>query len=329
MRRQTHWLVFWWCAGGALLGSLFPVAGWLWASEGDLGTHAIMEAHRVQPVLTIVASAPLVLALAGAVAGTFHRRVHMAFRRCEQTVRERTAELQSANNRLVELMHAKDRFVNTIGHELRTPITAVVGFAGCLESAWEQGDPGELAELVSLISTQASEVSGILEDLLVASRADLTGLSIASQELDLGNIALECVRALGHTPEFVANLVVDAHPATVTADAGRVRQIVRNLLTNAERYGGRHVRIQSGSRDQRGFVRVCDDGDGVPAADAAIIFEPFTHSEGTAVASGSVGIGLSVSRTLARLMGGEIEYRRESGWTVFELSLPLEYTTVA
>ena len=189
--RPSTYRVLGWCAVGILLGLAFPVAAWVWASGGNLGWATIRAAHRDQPVLTIIDTAPLVLGIAGAIVGVLQQRIHEAYDRCETTVRERTGELQTANNRLVSLMDAKDQFVSTVGHELRTPITSVTGFAEVLRESHRTSTPEEISELVEVIALQAAEVVDILDDLLVASRGQISGLSIENQHLDLSDLSTE------------------------------------------------------------------------------------------------------------------------------------------
>jgi len=104
------------------------------------------------------------------------------------------------------------------------------------------------------------------------------------------------------------------------ADRLRVRQIVRNLLTNASRYGGAvaEVVIQDGTLPS---IQVRDNGSGVPDELVQRIFEPYGRAHSRGIATEAVGLGLTVSRTLAESMGGSLEYRHEGGWSVFELTL--------
>jgi signal transduction histidine kinase len=109
--------------------------------------------------------------------------------------------------------------------------------------------------------------------------------------------------------------------ASCHADPLRVRQIVRNLLSNAVRYGGTTITVHLDSSDGRGRVVVADDGDGIPADAVDSIFETYTRAHSSAVRPGSVGIGLAVSRRLARLMGGDVVYEPGPP-TAFVLTLP-------
>jgi two-component system sensor histidine kinase MtrB len=108
----------------------------------------------------------------------------------------------------------------------------------------------------------------------------------------------------------------------VLADPTRVLQVVRNLVTNADRHGGLRLTISATVVDDLVLLAVSDDGSGVPDGDVERIFEPYRRSDAATTMPGSIGLGLHVSRILARLMGGDVRYRREGELTVFEFSIP-------
>jgi len=215
---------------------------------------------------------------------------------------------------MAALIKAKDEFIASISHELRTPLTAVVGLTSEL-SSMEGLSEGERAELMGLVAGQAEEMSNIVEDLLVAARAEMGAIAVETATVNLEAELAKALDGLG--------IGVDEMPATVpnvVADASRVRQILRNLLTNAVRYGGPKRRILAGSEQGSVWLEVRDDGQGVGGDEASEIFEPYSTAH-TGV-SGSVGLGLAVARQLAELMGGSLSYRRDADETVFRLELP-------
>ena len=105
-----------------------------------------------------------------------------------------------------------------------------------------------------------------------------------------------------------------------TADVVRVRQIVRNLITNAIRYGGDHIGLHVG-QGTRPFIEVIDDGDGVPLEQREAIFDPYFQASSGSRVLGSLGLGLSISRELARRMGGDLAYSYVGGQSIFRLDL--------
>jgi len=229
-------------------------------------------------------------------------------------------ERESAREGLVELAAAKDRFIATVSHELRTPLAAVVGFSGELAEGLDRYSLQEVAEMVTLISSQSQEVAQLVDDLLTAERAASGNLTFRPSSFDLLDECRSIVGSLGIELE----VTVDGDPSLVAwADTLRTRQIVRNLLTNAQRYGGSRVRVEVSSKANLAVLVVSDDGPGVKGIDAEHIFDPYYRSQSSADSKPeSVGLGLAVARQLARMMGGDLIYRRRNGWTRFELTLP-------
>ncbi|MGH3650379.1 MAG: sensor histidine kinase, partial [Acidimicrobiia bacterium] len=162
----------------------------------------------------------------------------------------------------------------------------------------------------------AGEMSNIVEDLLVAARAEVGTIAVEMQPVDLIAEARATLEGLGMSAELPKT-----SPPTVLADPRRVRQVLRNLLTNAQRYGGPKRRITAGAFLGRAWLEVRDNGDGVPDEDVEHIFEPYVT--GRMGAGGSVGLGLAVARQLTELMGGSLEYERGGVESVFRLELPL------
>ncbi len=169
---------------------------------------------------------------------------------------------------------------------------------------------------MQLAAGQAQEMANIVEDLLVASRAESDNITIRSEVVSLRD-ALEFT--LSGMPVTVSD-IPESTP-TAFADPSRLRQILRNLITNAERYGGPRCRVLAGSAGTRAWLEVRDNGEGVHPDDVDRVFEPYGTSDRGV--SGSVGLGLSVARQLAEMMGGSLVYRREGNETVFRLELPL------
>lgn len=220
-----------------------------------------------------------------------------------------------------QAMRDKDRFMASVGHELRTPVSALVGFAELLSGMGTDLPEEEKAKILDLMARQGSDLVALLEDLLVAARADTGALSVARVRVDLRAQVAQALESLVGRPPAVEEIIGSG--VHVAGDPLRVRQILRNLLSNAARYGGDRVRVVVGDNGESGWVRVEDDGPGIAGGDQPRIFEPYVTFHGEAGRPGSVGLGLPVARSLAIRMGGTIEYRRDDGWTVFQVSLPL------
>ena len=225
-------------------------------------------------------------------------------------------------NQLEEAARSKDQFIASISHELRTPLTAVVGLSHELTDSPDLFAPGEVNEFVRLIAQQASELSYIVEDLLVAARADAGTLSLTSEVVDLRDAVASVVEA--QFPADHSELRDVGGPAKVLcwADPFRVRQIVRNLITNASRYGGGHIWVRLEESASTASLVVADDGPGVPDGDEEAIFEPYHRGDSGMAQPTSVGLGLAVARQLAQMMNGDLHYSRVGDRTEFTFSLP-------
>lgn len=231
------------------------------------------------------------------------------------------SEHRREERRMEELIEAKNSFLASISHEIRTPLTAIVGFSQVLED--DEDMTGEDHELiVASIVQQAREMSDLVEDLLVAARAESGQINVDRTRIDVIEQVYLTLEAGG---TFTDDVEFDARPERIeaTGDPARVRQILRNLLTNAERYGGPNVQITASRRDRGVEIAVLDDGEGLPPEEWESIFQLYhrAHDSGR---SESLGIGLAVSRQLAELMDGSLEYARENGLSIFRLKLPSE-----
>lgn len=221
--------------------------------------------------------------------------------------------MKARNEAMAEVVRTKDEFIANVSHELRTPLTAVIGITSEIAESSEMSDD-ERSELLQLVVGQAKEMSNIVEDLLVAARAEVGTVSVEIQRVDLMAELQATLEGLGMKVELPQQ-----SPPEVLADPRRVRQIIRNLLTNASRYGGPNRRVTTGTLRDAVWLEVRDDGNGIPEEEADRIFEPYVTSGGR----GAVGLGLSVARQLSVLMGGSLDYERSAGESVFCLQLPL------
>jgi signal transduction histidine kinase len=230
------------------------------------------------------------------------------------TGRKRTAE------RLEQLVRTKDEFVASVSHELRTPLTAVVGFATELRDHQDELSKEEARAYIDLVSGQAMEVADLVEDLLVAARVDIDTVSVFPEAVAVWE---QVDGAIASWPMELANRVSrQGSEVKAYADPIRLRQIIRNLLSNAQRYGGQSIVVAAERVGETVRMIVRDDGPGIPERDRETIFDPYRRAHEGAGQPLSVGLGLTVSRQLARLMDGDLEYRYADGWSEFILTIP-------
>ena len=270
-------------------------------------------------------------------ASWFRRRNEESLRRLldetnlglEAKVSHRTRQLAQANRELrrkgqelEQVIRSKDEFLATVSHELRTPLTAVVGLAEELRAGREMFTGEEVDEFIAMIAEQSRDVAHIIEDLLVSARVDVGTLSIHPRPVDLGPEIDAVLRSGSLHHQTRRRLSRTPTTATAWADPTRVRQIIRNLVVNALRYGGESIDVDLVSH--AGIVRlvVSDSGPELSAEQAERIFEPYYTAHDVPTQPGSVGLGLALSRRLARMMSGDLTYHHADGWSRFELSLP-------
>ena len=233
--------------------------------------------------------------------------------------------VSSATSLVSNIATSRDEFLASVSHEIRTPLTMVVGLAHELAEDPHRFSPDERAEFIGMISDQSSELSHIVDDLLVAARLDGGELSVSPIDLDLCSLVETAVADCEPVISPYGAIVQVFQPESVRAwaDPTRVRQIIRNLLTNALRYGGPSIEVGCvAGPNGMSFVEVRDNGEGVPEAARERIFRPYERAHSLRGQPGSVGLGLAVSTQLADLMRGELTYRYEDGWSLFRLALP-------
>ena len=229
---------------------------------------------------------------------------------------DEVSELTERVEALDRLLESKDRLIASVSHELRTPLTSVIGMSVLARDIARDSESAEVVEMLNLVVEQGTEMSNIIDDLLAHASNSADAMAMHTERFDLA----EEVAIIATTHNLEA-------PAAdgglwVFADRLRVRQIVRNLITNARRYGGERVWLAYGIRSDRLSISVVDDGFGVSEGAEETIFEPYKSAHAAAGRQGSVGLGLALSQSMAQMMGGEVTYERRDGETWFSLELP-------
>ena len=229
-------------------------------------------------------------------------------------------ELNRKQREIEDVMRQRETFIATVSHEIRTPLSAVIGYVDLLSDPNASLSGLERNQLLSTVARQAGDVAVLIEDLLVAAKAEAGTLRVQTHPVDLVAQTLQVVEGLD--PIRVAAIDVDTEPCMAIADPSRTRQIIRNLVTNAFRYGGPDIEIKVRCTGGRSRLEVSDNGVGVAPEDEERIFEAFQRSSTRPAVADSVGLGLPISRLLSELMEGEVTYERRGGRSVFTLDLP-------
>jgi two-component system OmpR family sensor kinase len=221
------------------------------------------------------------------------------------------------------------RFVSSASHELRTPLTSIRGYAALLRRG-ARHHPEDLEKSISRIESEATRMAGLIDDLLLLARLD-EQRPLTRAPTDLTVVAYEAAEdARARDPG--RSITVDARgPVIVSGDERRLRQIVANLLENAQVHtpAGAAVRVEVGVRDQMAVLAVVDSGLGIDPEQAVHVFERFYR--GTPPGSGDAaprtegsGLGLAIVKTIAEAHGGAATVTSRPGaGSRFEITLPL------
>jgi signal transduction histidine kinase len=225
------------------------------------------------------------------------------------------------------LERAKSEFVATASHELRSPLTSIKGFIELLARSPENMSSRQ-QEFVEIIARSTDRLVDLVNDLLDVARIEADHVELNLRPIDVGEAVREVVELMGpRIADKGQQLGVYIAPTLPLAlgDAGRIRQIVANLLTNAHLYTYNGGRIHVGVEPDRAWVQVvvADSGTGMTREQAAHIFDRFYRVSDGSPATPGTGLGLSIVKSLVDLHHGEIEVDSEPGrGTTFRVLLP-------
>lgn len=225
-----------------------------------------------------------------------------------------------------QVQRIRDAFIEVLSHELRTPMTTIIGGAELLERGRLSAE--RVLEVAHDVREEAERMIRLIEDLLVLSRAERGSLEISDEPVLVQRVVDRVTQDIRRRqPSLVIELALAADLPPVRAELTYVEQVLRNLVGNAAKYGPASgpIRITGAVVDGGVEIRVLDAGPGIQDEDLERVFELFYRSRETASRVSGAGIGLFVCRQLVELMGGRIWCRpRPTGGSEFGFNLPLE-----
>jgi signal transduction histidine kinase/ligand-binding sensor domain-containing protein/FixJ family two-component response regulator len=256
---------------------------------------------------------------------TLHRR-HAEL---EAIVAERTSSLRAETERAEAASRAKSDFLANMSHELRTPLNAVLGFVQLMER--RPSRDGIDREHLSIISRSGEHLLGLINEVLSLSKIEAGRAKRTDAPFDLGRLMRglgELFQARARSKGLTLFVEIDESAnVIVSGDEGKLRQIVLNLLGNAIKFTSRgSVVLRARWAGDRAQVEVEDTGPGIDENELKDVFEAFAQTESGLRANEGAGLGLAISRGLARIHGGDvsIESRVGEGTLVrVDLALPL------
>jgi signal transduction histidine kinase len=284
--------------------------------------------HFTEEFVELFAALANQLAMA-AVNAQLYAEVQTYSHAMEDKVAQRTAELEKANARLLELDRLKSDFISTVSHELRTPLTSIRSFSEIL-MRYDVDNTEKRKQFVGIILNEAERLTRMINDLL-----DLSKIEAGRLELSLEPLELEPIfsRAAGTTHPLLAekkiriSSKIETGLSAVYADRDLLQQVLTNLLFNAVKFSPKDgtIHLNATRKDAFALISVSDEGPGIPQDQLEQIFERFhqVHDPQNVNPHGT-GLGLTISREIVERMGGRIWVESSLGTgATFFFTVPL------
>ncbi|MEQ8769024.1 MAG: ATP-binding protein [Phycisphaerales bacterium] len=295
-------LMFFWPAYRLVALCLVPLAFFTWRFASNLDTFRLsLSAKRLQREL--------------------EESLRARTEELEAAVEQRTRELEEARHAAEQANDAKSAFFANMSHEIRTPMTAILGFADLLDDPAVTDETR--GEFVQRIRVSGQHLLTVINDVLDMSKIESGKMRVDPVSCPAHRVIAEAVALFEQTArELGIRLELDIagpFPERIRTDPTRLRQIVMNLVSNAVKFtpeGGVTVRARVRAIENRGslVLEVADTGIGMTHEQSARLFKPFEQVEhANSRRFGGSGLGLAISRTLARLLGGDIALSSEPG----------------
>jgi signal transduction histidine kinase/ActR/RegA family two-component response regulator len=267
-----------------------------------------------------------------------NRQLNAAKVEIEQTVRERTAELEQANAELLfarqradEANAAKSNFLANMSHEIRTPMNAVVGIADLLTRTGPLNEQQQ--QFVSTLQTSAAALLDLLNDLLDIEKIEADAIELEQIPFNIhqlvGDVAhVMSVRA--QQKQLALRIDNQTDQSMFVGDPLRIRQVLMNLVSNSVKFTHQGEIVLGVAYSNEGSpqlrLTVADTGIGIPAEKQPQIFDQFVQADSSVSRQyGGSGLGLAIVKRLVALMGGDISLKSATGeGTTFTIALPLE-----
>ncbi len=244
----------------------------------------------------------------------------------------RRAAMAIDNSRLYQeakiATRARDEFLATLSHELRTPMTAILGWARMLSLG--ELEPGEADDAIQTILRSAEAQARLIDDVLDVSRIITGKMKISMKKVDLASVAEDALRTIEPAAEVKSiRLEREIQPVPETrGDPARIGQILWNLLSNAVKFTPKGGRVTLRLRQVESMVKIQveDSGEGIDPEFMAHAFDRFRQAEGSTVRShGGLGLGLAIVRHLTEMHGGEVHAvsKGRGEGSIFTVDLPI------
>jgi PAS domain S-box-containing protein len=238
----------------------------------------------------------------------------------EEALRQYAEQLETANRKLEDSNQTLKDFVAIASHDLRGPLSTILGFVTAIPRAWDTTSDAQKQEFIAAIERAARRIARLVEDLLTVSRIESGQVTVHKEAVDL---QLAVHEALDRTAALGNGIQTRIPAASVHADPDHVERILTNYVANALKYGERPVEVEA--REDNGWVeiRVRDHGSGIPEDFIPRMWEKFARPNDSSDREKGTGLGLSIVAGLARANGGTAWYEpNHPRGSCFGLRLP-------
>jgi heavy metal sensor kinase len=248
---------------------------------------------------------------------------------------EELARLAGAFNHVLErlgsALSTQRQFMADASHELRTPVS-IMRTAADVTLSRPAREEIEYREALGAVAHQSSRLARLVDDMLVLARADGGGYPMVAADVDLGDLAADCVRDLAsRAGDKSIRVTSSLEPVVVVGDEALLRRMLANLLLNALIYtpSGGAVDVSVSRQNGHALLRVADTGPGISPQDWDRVFQRFVRLD-PARAAGGAGLGLAIARWVAQAHGGNVSILSSSpSGSTFSATLPLEHEGVS
>jgi signal transduction histidine kinase len=250
-------------------------------------------------------------------------------RRANAALLETNAELERQYGALLDARRVKDEFLANISHELRTPLTAVMGYLALMDEGLAGPVTPEQRKTIAQVKISSEHLLDLIGDLLELTTLKRGGLEVVATTFDVRDPLREAVASTrGRSADVALRVSEPEAGVTMVSDRRKITKMLVALLSNAYKFTqAGEIRLSVEVLNGRAVYRVQDTGIGIPGDMQQLVFEEFRQVDGSSTRRfGGPGLGLSLARRLARLLGGEIVVHSAPGeGSTFQVELPLQY----
>jgi len=332
---------------GALFGLCFPLIATplnAWIVFSNLSVESLYQSQLTNPLLWMIDTAPIFLGLFAYLGGVQYDKVLKSHQEnlylnellelknseLENKVQERTSQLESNIDKLIQSNKLRTDFIATVSHELRTPLTAMGGAVKLIKSKAVGNIDQKGMQLIELADRNINLLTCLVNDIL-----DMEKLESGEFQFDLkeytvsGLVDIALNMSQPYADSFQVNLVTKHSPFEVfiSVDKRRFIQVMLNLISNACKYApsGSDVILEVICGETNAQINIADSGSGIPPELEEKLFEKFTQADSSSTRTqGGTGLGLSIAKALVNSMGGEIGFQPNGNQgTVFFVEFPI------